>query len=262
MGLSVIVITLNESSNIRRCLDSVAFADQIVVVDSGSSDDTVAIAREYTPDVFHREMSGFGEQKQFALDQATEDWILSLDADEWLSPELQASLTQFLAGTASCSPHAGYRIYRRNFYLGRPMTHCGWYIPLLRLIRRGAGRFNDKRVHEEIVSDGTAGDLHGDIMHVPYRDLRHHLKKVRHYAALDADELDRKGRKVYGWQAPIHLLLRPSYKFIEKYFIRQGWREGRHGLLLSAVAAWYVFLMHAQCWRLQRRRTIVGKPSD
>lgn len=248
--LSVVIITLDEESALPRCLDSVSFADEVLVVDSGSRDATLEVARSRGARVLTRPMTGFGEQKQFAVDQASGDWILSLDADEWLSPQLQQSIRKLLADPRQA--HDGYRIFRRNIYLGRPMRFCGWYQPLLRLFRNGRGRFDDKLVHEEIQVEGTIGLLDGDLMHVPYRDLSHHLSKMQRYALLDALETARRGRRVEGWRAPLHLLGRPAWKFLQKYFYQQGFREGMHGLVLCGMAAFGVFLVHAECWRRQR----------
>lgn len=252
--LSVAVITQNEETNLGDCLDSVSFADEIIVVDSGSRDRTCEIARQYTDKVFFKPMKGFGAQKQYAVDRTTGDWILSLDADERVSQELQDSLLSLLKADADKTVFHGYNIYRRNLYLGRPIRYCGWYAPILRLFRKGSGHFNKKLVHEEIIVSGPVGHLEGDILHVPYTDIFHHLEKMRVYASLDALEVLAKRRKVYGWRAPVHLLGRPSWKFIEKYLIQQGFREGIHGLVLSIMAALGVFLIYAQCWHLQKQR--------
>jgi glycosyltransferase involved in cell wall biosynthesis len=254
LRLSVTVITLNEEKNIRRCLDSVRFADEIVIVDSGSKDTTCQVAHEYTSKVFFHSMQGFGLQKQYAVDQTTGDWILSLDADERVTPELRESLLALMEKGEDQSPYTAYTIYRRNVYLGRAMRYCGWYIPILRLFRKGCGHFNRKLVHEEILVDGPVGHLEGDIIHVPYRDIFHHLEKMCSYASLDAKQVLEKGRKVYGWRAPVHILGRPAWKFVEKYLIQQGFREGIHGLILSAMASLGVFLIYVQCWHLQRLR--------
>jgi glycosyltransferase involved in cell wall biosynthesis len=250
--LSVVIITLNEEKNIRRCLHSITFADEIIVVDSGSTDNTCSFAREYTDHVIFHEMHGFGEQKQFAVEQATGDWILSLDADEWASSELRESILLVLEKHPSDLPYAGYKIFRRNIYLGRAMKHCGWYVPILRLFRRDHGQFNNKLVHEEIIVNGSVGMINGVIMHQPYRSLIHHIEKMQHYANLDAHELIKRGRNVRGWQATIHLALRPLWKFTEKFFLQQGFREGIHGFILAVMAAYGVFLIHARCWELQK----------
>jgi len=252
--LSVVMITQNEETNLRTCLDSVSFADEIVIVDSGSQDQTCNIAKQYTDKVSFRPMNGFGAQKQCAVDQATGDWILSLDADESVSPELRQSLIFLLEAGKNQPPYTGYTIFRRNIYLGRPMRYCGWYVPILRLFRKGCGRFNKRLVHEEILVQGPVGHLEGDIVHVPYQNIFHHLEKMRFYASLDAMEVLGKGRKVYGWRAPVHLLGRPGWKFFEKYVVQQGFREGIHGLILSAMASFGVFLIYVQCWHLQRQR--------
>ena len=255
--LSVVIITLNEEMNIRRCLDSVRFSDEIILVDSGSSDNTCLIAKEYTDKVIFHEMRGFGEQKQFAVEQSSGEWILSLDADEWISKELQHSLKSLMRSRDIF--YDGYLIYRRNIYLGKPMHYCGWYRPILRLFRREQGSFNNKLVHEEIHVTGRKGLLRGDLMHEPYRDIFHQLEKMKHYAPLDAQELIRRGRTVYGWESPVHLLLRPIWKLIEKFILQQGFREGIHGLVLSCMAAIGVFLIHVTCWQLQKGDMPFGK---
>lgn len=252
--LSVAIITLNEETNIGQCLNSVSFADEIVIVDSGSRDRTCEIAKKYTDKVFFKAFKGFGDQKQYAADQTIGEWILSLDADERVSQELRDSLLSLMRADTDRIAFEGYLINRRNVYLGRPIRHCGWYVPILRLFRKGSGRFNEKLVHEEIKVDGPVGRLKGDILHVPYRDVFHHLEKMRLYASLDAQEVLAKGRKIIGWRAPAHLLGRPSWKFIEKYIIQQGFREGIHGLVLSLMAALGVFLIYVHCWHLQRQR--------
>jgi len=251
--LSVIIITRNEAANLERCLSSVAFADEIIVVDDHSDDDTVAIARQFTDRVFVRKLTGFGDQKQFALEQATGDWVLALDADEWLSDRLGLRIRAFLDDAQADRAADGYHMYRLNYYLGRPMYRCGWYVPLLRLFRREAGRFDTKRVHESIRVDGALALLPGDILHVPYRDLLHHLQKIGVYARLDAFEVQQRGDRIRGVRAAAALVGRPIWKFCEKYFRQQGFREGVHGLVLSGMAAWGVFLVYAQCWYLQRQ---------
>jgi len=251
MRLSVVVIALNEEENLRRCLESVSFADEIVVVDAGSEDRTCDIAREFTDKVYERSMRGFGAQKQFAVEQASSDWILSVDADEWLSDTLQKSIQQMLARPES-EQHDAYQIYRLNYFYGRPIRYCGWYTPILRLFRRGRGRFNDKLVHEEVVAEGSIGMLDGDILHVPYRDIFHHLEKMQRYARLDARELLKKGRAFHGIFPFAHIVLRPMWKFFEKYIFQQGFREGMHGIVLSALAAFGVFLMHVHAWNIYR----------
>jgi len=250
MRLSVVVITLNEETNLQRCLESIAFADEVIVVDSGSEDRTCDIAREFTDKVFEHSMQGFGEQKQFAVEQASGDWILSLDADEWLSDEARRSIKNILSNRVNACD--AYRLYRLNYFYGRPIRHCGWYAPILRLFRRGEGRFNDKLVHEEVVVEGSIGILEGDILHVPYRDVFHHLEKMQRYARLDARELLKKGRAFHGILPFAHIVLRPMWKFVEKYIFQQGFREGMHGFVLSVLAAFGVFLMHVHAWNIYR----------
>jgi glycosyltransferase involved in cell wall biosynthesis len=244
--LSVVIITLNEADNLERCLNSVGFADEIIVVDSGSDDATCEVAKRYTDKVVYRKFDGFGKQKQFALDMATSDWVLSLDADEWCAEDLQLSIQRVLEQAEHTVD--GYHIFRLNYYLGRAMYQCGWYTPILRLFKRKYAKFNDKLVHEEVILDGVAGSLDGDILHVPYRDVLHHIEKMQRYVRLDAQEVLQKGRRFDGLHAPVHILLRPGWKFIEKYIVQRGFLEGLHGLILSILAAFGVFLIHVHAW--------------
>ena len=162
-GLSVIVIARNEATRIRRCLDAVSWAEELVVVDGDSTDATAEICRARGARVTVRPMrEGFGEQKAFALAQARQPWVLSIDADELVTPTLRDEIEAALAAPAS---RVGYRIPRLTSYLGRPIRHCGWYpLPVLRLFRRDRGRFTDALVHEEVLVDGPVGDLHTDLL--------------------------------------------------------------------------------------------------
>jgi glycosyltransferase involved in cell wall biosynthesis len=211
------------------------------VVDQHSRDDTAAICREYGARVIEREMSaGFGEQKNFALAQATRPWILSLDADEEVTPALREAIE---AAMTAPDGRDGYRIPRLTSYLGRFIRHCGWYpSPVLRLVRRGRGRFTDALVHEELVVDGPVGDLGADLLHHSYGSLSEHMRKLLVYTAYDAQMLRRRAARL-GWPRAISwLVLKPPAVFVRKYVLQRGYREGWHGFVLSAMAALVVFV--------------------
>jgi glycosyltransferase involved in cell wall biosynthesis len=240
-AISVVLITRNEAARIRACLDSVRWADEIVVVDQHSRDDTAAICREYGARVFAREMAtGFGEQKNFAVAQASCPWVLSLDADEEVTPALRRAIE---AAVAEPGPCVGFRMPRLTSYLGRFIRHCGWYpSPVLRLFRRDRGRFNDALVHEEVVVDGLVGDLAADLVHRSYDTLADHVRKLLLYTAYDARMLRRRGARLGRGAALGALVVKPAAVFLRKLLVQQGFREGWHGFVLSAMAALVVFV--------------------
>jgi glycosyltransferase involved in cell wall biosynthesis len=243
--LSVAIITYNEETNIRRTLESVTWADEIVVVDSGSTDRTVAICREYTDRVFRQDWLGFAKQKNFAIDKTSGDWVLSLDADEPIEPALADEIRTIIS-----SPHAydGYRIPRKTFFLGKLIRHGGWYPDYnLRLFRRGKGSFGERAVHEAVRVQGSVGKTHHAIEHHAYPDLASYLSSINKYSSLAVDVMGEKGisRFKTSW---MHILLRPVLTFVLKYFFRLGFLDGKHGLVLNLFHSYYVFAKYAKAW--------------
>jgi len=247
-GLSVVLITRNEAARIRTCLDSVRWADEIVVVDQHSGDGTAAICRERGARVFERDMrAGFGEQKNFAIAQATQPWVLSLDADEEVTEALRREIERAMAEPGAC---VGFRMPRLTSYLGRFIRHCGWYpSPVLRLVRRGHGRFTDALVHEELTVDGPVGELRADLLHRSYDTLGDHVRKLLLYTAYDARMLERRGARAALWG----LALKPPAVFARKYVVQRGYREGWHGFVLSAMAALVVLVNYVRLAELTGR---------
>ena len=239
--IAVVLITRNEARRIRRCLQSVRWADEIVVVDQHSDDETAAICRELGARVVAREMTaGFGEQKNFAIAQARAEWILSLDADEEVTPALREAIEKAVATPGAC---VGFRMPRLTSYLGRFIRRCGWYpSPVLRLARRGHGRFTDALVHEELVLDGPVGDLDVDLLHHSYDSLAEHVRKLILYTGYDARMLQRRGARIGPLNAPRWLVLKPLAVFLRKYVVQRGFREGWHGFVLCAMAALVVLV--------------------
>jgi glycosyltransferase involved in cell wall biosynthesis len=236
----VAVITLNEEERLRACLESVVWADELVVVDSGSSDKTVSIAREFTDRVLFRAWTGYGSQKNFAVAQCHGEWVLSLDADERVSVELRAEITAILADSTPC---AGFRLPRRNVFQGQWIRHGGLYPDLqLRLFRRGAGRFREPPVHESVALDGHIGRLRGDLIHDSYRSVADFVTRANTYSALAATDLAAAGRG--GGVAD--LVLRPLLRFAGMYVLRAGFRDGWRGLVLAGLYGYYVFLRAAK----------------
>jgi glycosyltransferase involved in cell wall biosynthesis len=244
--VSVVVVTLNEEERLRACLESAAWADEIVVVDAESTDKTVQVAREFTDRVFVRPWPGFAAQKNFALAQATGDWILSLDADEEVPRELREEILGVLAGDA---PDAGYRLPRRNIMWGRFMRHGGLYPDWqLRLFRRGRGRFVERAVHESVEVEGRAGRLGAALVHRSYRDVAEFLARADRYSTLAAEDWARSGRPARARD----LVLRPAGRFLSMYVVHAGCLDGWRGFLLAALYAYYVFIRSAKAWEKTR----------
>ena len=246
--VSVVVITLNEEERLRACLESVAWADELIVVDAESQDKTVQIAREFTDHVFVRAWTGFAEQKNFALDQATPPSVLSLDADEEVSRELRAEVEALLAGRPVAR---GYRVPRRNIFWGRWIRHGGLYPDWqLRLFRRGCGRFGARDVHESAQVEGPVGRLRSPLVHRSYRDVADFLQRADRYSTLAAAEWVRGGRRA----TAVDLVARPAGRFLSMYVLRGGFLDGWPGFLLACLYAYYVFVRSVKVWEGARRR--------
>lgn len=244
-GLSVVIITHNEEDNIRECLESVQWADEIIVVDSESADKTGEICRQFGVDFYSEPWKGFAQQKNSAIQKATGKWVLSLDADERVTPELRDEIATVLG---SDNPKEGYFIARKNFFLGRWIRHCGWYPDYtLRLFQRGKGLFGIREVHEAIELDGNPGRLTCPMEHHTYASLGDFMERLDRYSTLAAQEL-LKEKKRSGIQ---HILLRPLFTFINMYVIRAGFLEGYYGFILSVLYAFYTFLKYIKIRELQ-----------
>lgn len=245
--LSAVIITSNEEERLRGCLESAAWADEIVVVDAESQDKTVQIAREFTDHVIVRPWPGFARQKNFALAQAGGDWILSLDADEEVSPELRDEIRTVLAGGAVCE---GYALPRKNIFWGRWVRHGGLYPDWqVRLFRRGQARFAELDVHESVRVEGRVGRLRGALLHRSYRDVADFLARADRYSTLAAAEWARSGRRA----GARDLVLRPLGRFASMYVLHRGFLDGWRGLLLAALYAYYVFVRSAKILEQARR---------
>ena len=248
MKLTVTVTTFNEAENIAAALDSVAWADEIIVVDSGSTDGTLEIAREKASRVIIHDWNGYSAQKNFAADQASHEWVLSMDADERVTPALAAEIRALLAK----GPEArGYRIRRVSRYLGQWIRTTDWFPDYqLRLYDRRAGRWNELRIHESFrLADSTPGTMHGEMEHHSYRDVAHHIQKINHYTTLVVDQWTEEGRRA----SAIQIVLHPLFAFVRNYLVRGGVRQGTTGLIISVLNSYYVFLKFAKLWERQRR---------
>ena len=243
--LSVAIITLNAASQLEDCLKSVFFADEIVVVDSGSTDGTQALAQRYGARVIEQTWLGFGPQKQFAVEAAGHDWVLCLDADERVSPELQTAIDNALQSPSN----AAFRFARCNRFLGRYLKYGEGYPDWsLRLFNRRQGHWSDDAVHEKVVSDGTIGTLKGDLLHDSAETLAAYLTKQNRYTTLAAEMAVAAGKRAsFG-----RLAFSPVIRFIKFYLIRQGFRDGLPGLIHIAIGCFNSFMKYAKIIEKQR----------
>jgi glycosyltransferase involved in cell wall biosynthesis len=245
MTLSAVIITKNAASSLGECLASVAFADEIVVVDSGSSDGTRALAKERGARVIEHEWLGFGPQKQLAVDAAAHDWVLCVDADERVSPALREAIRRELA-----APRAHvYALARCNRFLGRWLRHGEGYPDWsVRLFHRAHARWSDDPVHEKVVSEAPATKLAGDLLHDSAETLERYLDKQNRYTTLQAQTLRSAGRRA----TVLHLALAPAFRFVKFYVLRLGFLDGAPGLVHIAIGCMNSFNKYAKLMALER----------
>jgi glycosyltransferase involved in cell wall biosynthesis len=240
--LSILVPTKNEEANIAACLESVRWADEVVVVDSGSVDGTLAIARAIADRVLTHEYVNSAAQKNWALPMLTHRWVMIVDADERVTPRLREEIERVLADPGRAD---GYWIFRANHFLGRPIRSAGWQRDrVLRLFDRGKGAYEPLHVHAEVRSEGRVGTLRERLVHDTYRDLDQYFEKFGRYTRWSAEDLKQRGVRA----SAARLLLRPWFRFLRMYLIEGGIREGRSGIVLCMLAAFSVFTKYARRW--------------
>lgn len=245
--VSATLIVCNEERDLPRALESLGWADEVVVVDSGSIDGTVTAARRLGAAVCHRDWSGFVDQKNFAVEKARHPWIFSLDADEVCSVELAAEIDRWRKSEEN-EPR-GFRIPRRSSFLGRWIRHTDWSPDhQLRLFHRDSGRWAGGRVHESVRVDGEVGRLLGPILHYPYADLGEFIRKLDAYSRLAALDLRDRGRRATPWQ----LVFSPAAAFLKSYLLKRGILDGRPGLVVSGMSAVAKFCRYARLYELER----------
>jgi glycosyltransferase involved in cell wall biosynthesis len=243
--LSVVIIAKNEAANIGACLDSVTFADETIVVDAYSSDATAAIAASKGASVVVREFDGFGPQKNFALSRAGGEWVLSIDADERVSPGLAAAINQAIEAPSA----EGYELLRLSSFCGRQMRHSGWFPDhVLRLFRRDKARFTDDLVHEKVVCDGRVARLDGLLLHAPVLRLEDALSRMDRYSTSGATMLVESGRRVSFISGVRHGL----WTFFRTFVLRGGFLDGREGFLLAVANAEGTYYRYMKAWLAQR----------
>ncbi|HEV7746303.1 MAG TPA: glycosyltransferase family 2 protein [Pyrinomonadaceae bacterium] len=252
MKISATIITLNEAANIGDACNSLAWADEIVVVDSGSTDQTRKIAEDHGARVIVRDWPGFAAQKQFASEQASHDWIFSLDADERVSDELEASIAT-LRAQSETDLADGYRISRRSYYQGRWIKGGGWYPDWqLRLFRKSRGRWPPRHIHESVKleSDACVAKLSGDILHYSVRDAAHHHRMIgERYAPLAAQQMFDEGRQT----SALRIATAAPAAFVGSYLLKGGFRDGLAGISIASFAAHHAFLKHLMLWEKQNK---------
>jgi glycosyltransferase involved in cell wall biosynthesis len=250
--ISVIVITKNESANIDDCLESVRWSDDIVVVDAESMDDTAERARTHTPRVFVRKWEGFSAAKTFAVAQTKHPWVLWLDADERVMPELAREIASLDLASTSAS---AFTVARRAYFLGRWIRHSGWYPGrVARLFRKDRAAFTSAAVHEGLEIEGNIADLSHDLLHYTDPNLYHYFEKFNRYTTLAARETDSRGKR-FGMA---DLLVRPAWLFVKMYVLRRGFLDGMQGLVLALLSSAYVFTKYAKLWEVQRSQLQTG----
>jgi glycosyltransferase involved in cell wall biosynthesis len=241
--LSVIVITHDEERNIRECLESVAWANEIIVVDSQSADKTVEYAKAYTDKVFVTEWLGYSGAKSFALSKTTNRWVFWLDADERIPGDLAQEIQSIVS--AGSGQFSGYEVARRAFFLGKWIKHCGWYPGyVVRLFKKEGAGFSDSHVHEKLLVNGSIGRLQHDLLHYTDDNLFHYFSKFNQYTSLAAEDLTGKGRAFSLYD----LLIRPPFFFLKMYILRLGILDGMQGFILCVLSATYVFTKYAKLW--------------
>jgi len=233
--ISAIIITKNEEANIERCLSSISWVDEIIVVDSESADRTVELAQKFTSHVFIQPWLGYSGQKNFAIDRANCKWVLSIDCDEVVEKKLKKEILETLSQSHSCD---GFYIPRKNFVGNCWLRFGGWYPDYtLRLFKKGEGKFDPRHVHEAVTISGKKGYLKTPLLHYTYRDLQDYAERQLYYAGLASKEMREKGKKAFIFD----LIFRPIFNFIKCYFLRLGFLDGYLGLMLAVHSSRYVF---------------------
>ncbi|VAX25484.1 Putative two-domain glycosyltransferase [hydrothermal vent metagenome] len=241
--ISAVIITKNEELNIERCLKSIQWVDEIVVVDSNSTDKTIEICNRYNCKVINSEWFGFGRTKKLAVDSASNNWILSIDSDEEVTQELESTIKEILKDPK----FNGYKIKRKSYYLGKMINHCGWNSDYpLRLFNREFGNFNEKNIHESINVKGKVGQIETILLHYTYPTISSHIIKLDKYTELQARELKKKGRHYSLFAVALFSI----YKFINMYFLHLGFLDGKEGFVLCSNSAYGVYLKYLKLWEL------------
>lgn len=247
--LSVIIITKNEEKNIVDCLESVKWVDEIIVVDAFSSDSTIEIAKRYTDKVFLKEWVGFADQKSYALKLASNEWVLSLDADERVSEKLKIKLLNLLSNKSELNNFSGYKIKRDNYFLGKKINSCGWNKDYqLRLFKKEVTKLTDRLVHEGFEVSGEIGVIREPILHLSYKSFKEAIEKINHYSTLEALEKSSKQKANF-----CTIIFYPILYFIQHFILRYGFIDGIYGFFVSLLHSWTKLMVQLKIWELQHK---------
>jgi len=243
--ITTIIITKSEEKNITDCLKSVQWADELIVVDAESTDRTVELARQFTDKVFMRKWEGYVSQKRFALSLASNEWVLSLDADERVTPELKEEIINLSPGEFS-----GFKIRRKNFLIKKEITSCGWGNDYqLRLLRKDKADLNERLVHEKFVVVGKVGTLKQPMLHYTFSSFSDYFSKINYYTGLKARELFSQNRKVNGWIIFTHTVS----SFLTFFIIKRGFKDGVYGFIISLLHSVSTAMNYLKLWELQNK---------
>jgi len=249
--LTALIPSFNEEGNIGNCLESVKWADEILVVDSFSSDRTIEIARKYTDRIIQHEYINSAAQKNWAIPQASHEWVLIVDSDERVTPELRAEIELILEGNPS---NSGFYIPRKNFFLGCEVKHGGWGYKNdlnIRLFMRDRGRYEEKEVHADMIIDGSVGMMKEPFIHYSYNSLDQYIRKMKRYTDWAAIDVCKKHKQI----GAAHLLFRPCFTFFKMYVLKAGFLDGIRGIILAVLSSYYVYIKYAKAWeRLYARQ--------
>ncbi|GIK23111.1 MAG: glycosyltransferase family 2 protein [Ignavibacterium sp.] len=244
--ISAVIITGNEEKNIKDCLQSVTWADEIIVVDSESIDNTVKIAKEFTDKVFVQKWLGYAKQKSYAISLAKNEWVISLDADERVTEALKDEILSF---NLDNTKYSAFKIKRENYFIGKKINGCGWGNDYqLRLFRKSGTRVDERLVHEKFIVEGEVAELKNPILHYSYNNLKEGFDKINVYSSLEAEEKFNK-KKV----STLRIIFYPVFAFLHHYLFRKGIKDGKHGLMISLMHAVTKLQVQMKIWELKQK---------